>query len=840
MVRICNIKYPEQDKSKYEEHFDLFPYELSDFQKYAIEAIVEGQHTLVTAHTGSGKTLPAEFAIQHFTQKGKKVIYTSPIKALSNQKFYDFQIKYPNISFGLFTGDIKTNPEADVLIMTTEILMNKLFKYNEDKRYENEIIDNNETISESLPQMLDFQIDIETELGCVVFDEVHYINDRDRGQNWEKTILMLPNHIQMVMLSATIDSPEKFAKWCEKDGDKQVYLCSTDHRVVPLGHYGFLTTNEGLYKGIKDDDKKQQLRKEFNKLVLLRDYKGVYNDKGYNSIKTNIELMENKRVFVKRQHVLNNLALFLRDNTMLPSIFFIFSRKHVEQCAKEITIPILEDDSKIPYIVKKECDNILRRLPNYEEYMKLEEYQTLVGLLEKGIGIHHSGMIPILREIVEMMISKKYIKILFATESFAIGLDCPIKTAVFCGLTKFDGSNMRYVLPHEYTQMAGRAGRRGLDKIGYVVHCNNLFSLPTQNEYKQIMCGKPQQLVSKYKINYGLLLNLLQSGRRNNFHEFSKNSMVYNEVQTDIVKQQQVIDELHVKKEGHKKQMDYLKTKPEDCEKYIQCKFQLPKAKNKQRKQLERQIKELEMNNRSIIKDSESVERILKMTQEIDKQENILNDMKTYIEAQSKQVLKVMELCHFVDEKENEYTMTPKGESASHIAEIHPLIICDVLEKYNYFNDFEINDIIKYMAIFCDIKVKDDIKQDYPKERGNVENIMSYTYKKYDEYKNLEFENNVYSGYQYDNVLNFDTYEYVEQWCNAENEIQCRMIIKTMNEEKDISVGDFCKGLLKINTLCKEIYNLGMNNEEYELCQKLSTVETKILKFVVTNQSLYV
>ena len=195
MVKICDDTYPSN--SKYESHFELYPYPLSAFQKYAIEAIIEGNHVLVTAHTGSGKTLPAEFAIQYFTKVGKKVIYTTPIKALSNQKFYEFSRKFPEISFGLFTGDIKTNPNADVLIMTTEILMNYLFS---------------QTQIESAS--LQFQIDIQNELACVVFDEVHYINDEHRGQTWEQTILMLPKHIQMVMLSATIDNPAGFAKWC--------------------------------------------------------------------------------------------------------------------------------------------------------------------------------------------------------------------------------------------------------------------------------------------------------------------------------------------------------------------------------------------------------------------------------------------------------------------------------------------------------------------------------------------------------------------------------------------------------------------------------------------------
>ena len=256
MVFVCDQPYINTEFNKY---FENYPYELSDFQKYAIEAIIRGNHALVTAHTGSGKTLPAEFAIDYFNKNGKKVVYTSPIKALSNQKYYDFCRKFPDISFGIFTGDIKINPNADVLIMTTEILMNYLFCMG--KEYDKENIQSN----------YDFQLNIQDELGCVVFDEVHYINDAERGQNWEKTILMLPPQVQMVMLSATIDAPEKFAKWCERDNsDKQVYLSGTHQRVVPLTHYGYLTTNEGVFKKIKDKETQQKIRSNTNKFIALK------------------------------------------------------------------------------------------------------------------------------------------------------------------------------------------------------------------------------------------------------------------------------------------------------------------------------------------------------------------------------------------------------------------------------------------------------------------------------------------------------------------------------------------------------------------------------------------
>jgi antiviral helicase SKI2 len=229
---------------------------------------------------------------------------------------------------------------------------------------------------------------------------------------------------------------------------------------------------EGLYKKLKDKETESRFRKSFDKCLPIRSADGVFNESTYKEAKTILDSLSANDIHMKRKNVLNNLFAHLRDNEMLPAICFVFSRKAVEQCAEEITVPLLEDDSKVSYTVRYECESIIKRLPNWREYQSLPEYHQLVALLEKGIGIHHSGMIPVLREIVEFMISKKYIKVLFATESFAIGLDCPIKTAVFINLKKYDGGDQpRYLLPHEYTQMAGRAGRRGIDTVGHVVHC---------------------------------------------------------------------------------------------------------------------------------------------------------------------------------------------------------------------------------------------------------------------------------------------------------------------------------------------------------------------------------
>jgi superfamily II RNA helicase len=859
MVKLCNTPYSTE--SKYDEYFALYPYPLSDFQKYAIEAIVEGHHVLVTAHTGSGKTLPAEFAINHFTtlfriedsqsnrynpfisapeggilnenwsKTGKKVIYTSPIKALSNQKYYEFTQKYPHISFGLFTGDIKTNPDADVLIMTTEILMNSLFT-------EKNVADTS----------LQFQINIHEDLACVIFDEVHYINDEHRGQVWEKCILMLPQHIQMVMLSATIDAPVRFATWCQRGyTDKEVYLASTNHRVVPLSHYGFLTTNESFLKSIKDKELQKQIRDSTNKLILLQNEHGKFNDAGVLEMKKTMKMFDDRKAIHKRKMVLNNLALFLRDRDMLPAIAFVFSRKHVELSAKEITVPLLEDDSKVSYIVRRECEQIIRKLPNFHEYLELPEYNDLVVLLEKGIGIHHSGMIPILREIVELMISKKYIKILFATESFAIGLDCPIKTAIFTGLMKFDGCNERYLLSHEYTQMAGRAGRRGIDTIGHVVHCNNLFDLPIMTEYRNMLCGTPQKLVSKFRISYSLILNLLKNGVKTNFVSFASKSMVYDELQTEIENSSKRINDILDKMAKQKVLMDTLKTPNDICHKYIQIENALKTSVNKNKRELKKHMKWITEECCDIAKDTKIVVEYDELQRQLigEREHNLY--LGTYISEQIRRICYILTTHGYINQiivensPESDYELTRLGKIASSIAEIHPLIFSKMLLTTDYFKDFTSKQLVGLFSCFTDVKVDNDQRLSVPNSNDDLlQNTIKEMNNQYKYIQNIEITSEIHTGIIYEDALIFDIIDDSMEWCECSNEIECKIFIQTKIADKGISVGDFTKAMLKIATIVKEISGICEEMQNLDLLYKLNQIEPMILKYITTSQSLYV
>jgi len=841
MVKNCSNKYPKENEELYKPHFDRFSFPLSDFQKHSIEAIVTGNHALITAHTGSGKTLPAEFAIQHFVEQGKRLIYTSPIKALSNQKYYEFTKKYPDITFGLFTGDIKTNPEANVLIMTTEILMNYLFTS----------LNTNTKDSEKNKNSLLFQIDVNTELACVVFDEVHYINDKERGQTWEKTILMLPEHVQMVMLSATIDNPEGFALWCERGlSNKQVYLATTNHRVVPLHHYGFLTTTEAVFKTIKDKTVQQYIRDNTNTLIPIRNPKGEFDESGYRNIAKLNKIFETNQFRMNRKHVLNQLAIFLREREMLPAIAFVFSRKHVETCASDITVPLLEFDSKVAYTVRHECEQIVRKLPNFKEYMELPEYNRLVSLLEKGIGIHHSGMIPILREIVEIMISKKYIKLLFATESFAIGLDCPIRTAVFTSLKKFDGNDERYLYAHEYGQMAGRAGRRGIDTVGYVVQCNNLFVLPSIPDCKQILCGKPQQLVSKYHISYNLILNLLKNGQNAGFSEFSKKSMIFNEINQFKTAEMESLKEVEDK---ISKKMDIIgaaKTPRDICERHIYLEDNIKTFVNKKRKEAEREKSSIEESHKFLTNDVKNIRELVLLEKDLDSLRNSVEYADSFISKHTDNICEIMKQKGFINyvdvdaadsDSDSGYQLTMLGKVASNLAEIHPLILSKCMFEWNNYESFTPKQLVGLFSCFTDVKVPDDIRISRPNiADSHLQSKIIELEEQYNEYRKTESEFQLNTGINYDSALNFDIIELSMSWCDCETEIECKSFIQNEVAAKTISIGDFTKAMLKIVTITNEFVNICEDISDVNLLHKLNQIERMILKYVATSQSLYV
>ena len=469
-------------------------FDFSPFQNEAIKGIIENNHVLVTAHTGSGKTLPAEFSIFYNIKiLHKKVIYTSPIKALSNQKYKEFSKKFPDIEVGILTGDIKHNPSADLLIMTTEILQNHCFKKNHGNNY------------------LDFNIDLENELGSVVFDEVHYIDDPDRGTVWEQTMIMLPDNVPFVMLSATIGEKEVFAQWIERITHKKVVLCHTNHRVVPLEFHEFFSVPDKYVDNIKNKDKKSMFQKKIdNKFSIVKNNK-YFNKHSLIQTKKCVHELTKDGFIVHQKFVINDCLETMKHQDMFPCLMFVFSRKRVESIANQITTNLFLENEKDYNIEPVYRQMLVSKINNWKEYICLPEYQTYLNLLEKGIGVHHAGMLPVFREIMEILYDQKYIKVLVATETFAIGLNMPTRSVIFTSLFKHDGHSQRLLRSHEFIQMAGRAGRRNIDTIGYVILLTNCYEPLDETSYHNLFYSSPKILKSKFRINYNLILNFIEN-----------------------------------------------------------------------------------------------------------------------------------------------------------------------------------------------------------------------------------------------------------------------------------------------------------------------------------------
>lgn len=835
MVKVCPLhNYKSENKEEnMNNYFEKYPYDLHIFQKWALEGIVRGDHVLVTAPTGSGKTLPGEFAVDYFTNLGKKVIYTTPIKALSNQKYYDFTNKYPNIKIGLITGDIKTNPDADVLIMTTEILLNKLY-------ITRSSLKDNE-------RMNSFEMDIENELACVVYDEIHMINDEARGNVWEQSLLLLPKSIQIIGLSATLDNPERFAYWLETKGNpevydnnnKTVYLVSKKDRSVPLTHYTFITSNSQIFKLIKDKTIQEEIKNNTNKPFVLVDSKNKFNEEQYFKVQKYLKMFNTNKVTIRRQHVINQVCKYLLEHDMLPALCYVFSRKQLEICAKELTVNLLEPESKLPNIVENECNKIINKLPNTNEYANLKEYVMLVSLLKKGIGIHHAGMLPILREIVELLYSKGYIKVLFCTETIAVGLNLPVKTVIFTDVNKHDGNQLRPLYSHEYTQAAGRAGRLGLDTVGNVIHLNNIFRDMTKLEYKTMLNGKPQSLVSKFKISYNLLLSLISIGD-NNFIEFSRKSMIQGEIDNQL---NQVLSEMNSLQIQIEKTSEFIALTNIDentAKDYYNLKEQVNRLTNRKKKDALKKIEliESEYNSKQLYNALTNYKKHKELIDEYEIKNNEYLQVKEYIDSSVDKIINLLIDEEFLTKsEENKYELTLKGMYAGQLKEVNCLVFSDLINNKK-LQTLTSSQLVGVFSCFANITVSDNIRDTICNTDDQLLNtFINDMFKNCNDYINKEDKYKIINCQQ--NEMTFDLVKYSIMWCECDNENQCNELVRTMEFEKNIFLGEFVKALLKINNIVSEMEKICEISGDMEFLNKLSVIPELTLKYVVTNQSLY-
>ena len=451
-----------------------WPFTLDPFQQVSIASIERGESVLVSAHTSAGKTVVAEYAIAQSLKNNQRVIYTSPIKALSNQKYREFAAEFGDV--GLMTGDVTINPTATCLVMTTEILRSMLYRGSEIMR----------------------------EVAWVVFDEIHYLRDKSRGVVWEETIILLPDKVRYVFLSATIPNAMQFAEWITKTHGQPVHVVYTDFRPTPLQHYFFPAGADGIH--------------------LIVDEKGVFREDNFNKAMTTIADKQGddpadamaKRKGKGKDKRLNKggtkgpsdiykIVKMIMMKSYNPVIVFSFSKNLCEAYALQMSNLTFNEKSEKD-MVEKVFNSALEMLT--EEDKQLPQIQNILPLLKRGIGIHHSGLLPILKETIEILFQEGLIKVLFATETFSIGLNMPAKTVVFTSVRKFDGVSQRWVSPSEFVQMSGRAGRRGLDDRGIVIMMIEEKMEPAIA--KEIVRGEQDKLNSAFYLGYNMILNLMR------------------------------------------------------------------------------------------------------------------------------------------------------------------------------------------------------------------------------------------------------------------------------------------------------------------------------------------
>lgn len=414
------------------------------FQQKAIDYINQDFSVIVSAPTGAGKTVIAEHVINDCLAKSRKAVYTAPIKALSNQKFRDFQGTFHD-KIGILTGDVSINATAPILIMTTEIFRNKILS----------------------------EISSLDEYSWIIFDEIHYLDNYERGTVWEESLIFLPSHMKMLALSATIPNIEEFSQWIHSIHKKPLKIVKEENRPVPLHFYY-------QYQGEIFDD----IRK-------IRDLK---QNKQYSK-----KVYEHKNMKPNR---LSTLIRHLSEHDRLPCVYFAFGRRRCESLAEEM--------HGFDFLTFEEKRNILKLYSDLCGRFDLEGEKSaaiMKPLIERGIAYHHAGMLPTLKEVIERLFTSRLIKIIFTTETFALGINMPARTVVFDELRKYYGRGFALLKTRDFYQMAGRAGRRGIDTEGFVYSRVKAGQL-SSTEMQRIIFSPPERVRSRFNLAYATILNL--------------------------------------------------------------------------------------------------------------------------------------------------------------------------------------------------------------------------------------------------------------------------------------------------------------------------------------------
>ncbi|MBO8194976.1 DEAD/DEAH box helicase [Streptomyces oryzae] len=482
---------------------DLYDFDLDPFQIEACQALEAGKGVLVAAPTGSGKTIVGEFAVHLALTQGRKCFYTTPIKALSNQKFSDLVKRYGSAKVGLLTGDNSVNSEAPIVVMTTEVLRNMLYAG-----------------SKSL-----------LGLGYVVMDEVHYLSDRFRGAVWEEVIIHLPESVTIVSLSATVSNAEEFGDWLDTvRGDTQVIV--SEDRPVPLWQH--VLAGRRMYDLFEESRDKREVNPDLVRMARMENSRvgnGRDRRRGRPQREADRERERRQRARIwtpSRPEVIDRLD----SEGLLPAITFIFSRAGCEAAVQQCLYSGLRlNDNAARARVRELVEERTADIPDKDLHV-LGYFEWLEGL-ERGIAAHHAGMLPTFKEVVEELFVRGLVKAVFATETLALGINMPARSVVLEKLVKWNGEQHADITPGEFTQLTGRAGRRGIDIEGHAVVLWQRGMDP--GALAGLAGARTYPLRSSFKPSYNMAVNLVSQFGRHRSRELLETSFAQFQADRSVV-----------------------------------------------------------------------------------------------------------------------------------------------------------------------------------------------------------------------------------------------------------------------------------------------------------------
>jgi superfamily II RNA helicase len=804
MLRPCDLsKAPEHTVQDYA---IKYPYKLDIFQEHAISAIDQGHHVLVCAKTGSGKTLVAEYQIAHSLRQGKRVFYTTPIKSLSNQKFHDLKTMWPEPGMvGIMTGDIKFCPDARIIVMTTEILRNLLYKKG------------SSTEHVGLTASLSLQ-----DLGAVVFDECHYINDRDRGKVWEETMILLPKDVQLCMLSATLDRPEFFAEWIGELKQVPCHLIQTQYRVVPLTHS--VLRGKHLYtifdpKEVFHDDIYADWVRNRNATVKEHE---EYQRKVAAARRNGVEgAISGKVRPVSFLHQLNGCIEMLNEQGMLPALAFVLSRKGCEQHAAKTEAMLL--DSSDSALAERIFDFHLRH--HKQSLETLPQYHTLRRLVVKGIAFHHSGVLPLLKEIIEILFTKGLIKLLYCTETFAVGINMPTKTVIFTGLQKYDDATggMRFLRTDEYIQMAGRAGRRGKDTMGQVIYLPE-HDPPTTFEMKTILKGGRPQIESRMDFHYDFLLKTFQA-KETRWLDIQQKSYWFRQKQHAIESTKRELASLRLDLQ----QTELQASVAEELEEKQRLEEQVRTLSNAKKKDAQRKLDRWLEDHRGTTwqKAEEVLKKRRTLSAEIQRCEDCILDL----ERNSGNVdgwISILQDAGFLT---TEHTLTEKGTVASEFNEGHSLLCAEFFSR-GYHKDMSAEELVATLACFMESSEKNgDPSLDELNVPKPIYSALCRIGDLTEEFQTLEDRKNLHSPSTYWS-LSTTWIEPIWRWLHDE-------LPAAICNEYGLFEGNFVRAVLRVANMVDECVAVCTFVGDIETLEKLNGIRGKLIRDILVPDSLY-